>query len=202
MEDFALVCWLAWKLWCERNKVVHGGEDGDPHTILDLGMASFGEWQALNQVPIQFQVVGPDVWLPPQPGYLKLHVNASVSPGSDHIGIGAVIHDEKGLILGAVAKSVEGTFSPFLAECIALREGLMIAKELESVTLVVETDAINVVSTVSDNQELSVEGSILEDVKQLLVQVRSTGVYHIRRSANHVAHLLARFGYNSNCTNV
>ena len=109
-----------------------------------------------------------DVWLPPQSGYLKLNVDASVLSGSDHIGIGAIIWDEKGRILGAVAKSVEGTFSPFLAECMALREGLMIAKELESVTLVVETDAINVVSTVSNNLEFSLEGPILEDVKQLL----------------------------------
>ncbi|GMN40729.1 hypothetical protein TIFTF001_009947 [Ficus carica] len=202
LEDFALVCWLAWKLWCERNKVVHGGEESDPEDILDLGSASFGEWQALYQVPVQSQVVGSDVWLPPQSGYLKLNVDASVSPESDHIGIGAVIRDEKGRILGAMAKSVEGTFSPFLAECIALREGLMMAKELESVTIVVETDAINVVSAVSDNTEFSLEGPILEDVKQLLAQLWNPGVYHIRRSANHVAHLLARFGFNSNCTNV
>ena len=53
LEDFALVCWIAWKLWSERNKVLHGGEDGDPYTILDLSIASFGEWQALNQTPIQ-----------------------------------------------------------------------------------------------------------------------------------------------------
>ncbi|GMN35433.1 hypothetical protein TIFTF001_048455, partial [Ficus carica] len=157
LEDFALVCWLAWKLWCERNKVVHRGEESDPEDILDLGIASFGEWQALHQVPVQSQVVGSDVWLPPQSGYLKLNVDASVSPESDHIGIGAVIRDEKGRILGAMAKSVEGTFSPFLDECIALREGLMMAKELESVTLVVETDAINVVSAVSDNTEFSLE---------------------------------------------
>ncbi|GMN21286.1 hypothetical protein TIFTF001_050117 [Ficus carica] len=136
---------LAWKLWCERNKVVHEGEDSDPQDILDLGIASFDEWQALHQVPVQSQVVGSDVWLPPQLGYLKLNVDASVSPGSNHIGIGAVIRDEKGRILGAMAKSMERTFSPFLAECIALREGLMLAKELESATLMVETDAINVV---------------------------------------------------------
>ncbi|GMN21284.1 hypothetical protein TIFTF001_050116 [Ficus carica] len=193
---------LAWKLWCERNKVVHGGEESDPEDILDLGIASFGEWQALHQVPIQSQVVGSDVWLPPQSGYLKLNVDASVSPESDHIGKGAVIRDEKGRMLGAMAKSVEGTFSSFLAECIALREGLMMAKELESVTLVVETDAINVVSAVSDNTEFSLEGPILEDVKQLLVQLWNPGVYHIRRNANHVTHLLARFGFKSNCTNV
>ncbi|GMN50671.1 hypothetical protein TIFTF001_019832 [Ficus carica] len=202
MEDFALVCWLAWKLWYERNKVVHGGEESDPFAILNLGIASFDEWQALYQVPVQLLVVGSDVWLPPQSGYLKLNVDASVSPGSDHIGVGAVIRDEKGRIIGAVAKSMEETFSPFLTEFIAIREGLMIAKELESVTLMVETDAINVVFAVSDNLEFSLEGPILEDVKQLLAQLRNSGVNHIRRSANHVALLLVRFVFNFNCTNV
>ena len=134
--------------------------------------------------------------------YLKLNTNASVLPSSDHIGIGAAIRDEEGLILGVMAKSVEGSFSPFLAECIALREGLRFAKEIECVNLEVETDAINVVSAVVDNQELSMEGPILENVKQLFVQLWSTGIHHICRSANHVTHLLARFGFNSNCTNV
>ena len=40
------------------------------------------------------------------------------------------------------------------------------------------------------------------DVKQLFTQLRNPDVYHIRRSANHVAHFLARFGFNSNCTSV
>ena len=65
MDDFALLCWLAWKLWCERNKVVYGGEVGDPQTIFDLSIANYDEWQALNRVPTQLQAVGSDVWLPP-----------------------------------------------------------------------------------------------------------------------------------------
>ena len=140
--------------------------------------------------------------LPPQPGYLKLNIDASVFPSSNHIGIGAAIRDDKGSFLGAMAISVVGSFSPFVAECLALREGLRFAKEIECVDIVVETDAINVVSAVEDNRELSTEGPILEDVKQLFAQLRSTGIHHIRRSANHVAHLLARFGFNSKCTNV
>ena len=46
------------------------------------------------------------------------------------------------------------------------------------------------------------EGPILQDVKELFAQLRGTDIYHIRRSANFVAHFLARFGFNSNCTNV
>ncbi|GMN28393.1 hypothetical protein TIFTF001_041162 [Ficus carica] len=202
LEDLALVCWLAWKLWCERNKIVHGGEEGDPQAIFDLSIASFGEWQALHRAPIQSQVVGSDAWSPPQSGYLKLNIDASVFPSSDHIGIGAAIRDDKGSILGAVAKSVEGSFSPFVAECLALCEGLRFAKEIECANIEVETDVINVVSAVVDNRELSMEGPILEDVKQLLAQLRSIGIHHIGRSANYVAHLLVRFGFNSNCTNV
>ncbi|GMN38504.1 hypothetical protein TIFTF001_007729 [Ficus carica] len=86
--------------------------------------------------------------------------------------------------------------------CLALREGLSFAKEIECVNLEVETDAINVVSAVVENRELSMEGPILEDVKQLLAQLRGTGIHHVCRSANLVAHLLARFGFNYNCTNV
>ncbi|GMN35753.1 hypothetical protein TIFTF001_005489 [Ficus carica] len=166
---------IDWDVVCPRCK---DKMESISHAILDCPTSNFIggfcvgvlvnlEIVALHQVPVQSQVIGLDVWLPPQSGYLKLNVDASISPESDHIGIGAVICDEKGRILGAMEKSVEGTFSPFLAECIALREG-----------------------------------PILENVKQLLAQLWNLGVYHIRRSANHVAHLLARFGFNSNCTNV
>ncbi|GMN70498.1 hypothetical protein TIFTF001_039540 [Ficus carica] len=105
-------------------------------------------------------VVGSDVWLPPQSGYLKLNVDASVSPESDHIGISAVIRDEKGRILG-------------IGECYSCGGNC----------------AINVVSAVSDNTEFSLEGPILEDVKQLFAQLWNPGVYHIWGNANHVAHL-------------
>ena len=127
---------------------------------------------------------------------------ASVLPGVEHIGIGAVLRDEKGIILGAVAKSVEGSFSPFLAECIALREGLIFTKDLNLGPIVVDTDAFNVVTVVGDNCALSMEGPILEDVKQLLVQMQETNIHHIGRSVNHVAHLLARFGINTKRTNI
>ena len=111
MEDFGLVCWLAWKLWSERSKVVHETEGSNSQAILDLGIVSFGEWRALHLIPVQQQVVGSEFWLPPQPGYLKLNVDTMVSLRSDHIGMGAIIRDENGRISTADKISGQDFFS-------------------------------------------------------------------------------------------
>ena len=42
-----------------------------------------------------------------------------------------VIRNDQGMIYGALAKALEGSFSPLLAECFALCEGLKFAQELE-----------------------------------------------------------------------
>lgn len=51
-------------------KVIHGTDGSDPQSILDLGLASFGEWQALHRVsPEQPLGLGSAVWLPPSGFY-------------------------------------------------------------------------------------------------------------------------------------
>ncbi|GMN31523.1 hypothetical protein TIFTF001_048099 [Ficus carica] len=77
------------------------------------------------------QSVGSGLWQFPLTGFFKLNVDAAVIPGSNHIGVRAAIRNDNGLVCGALAKSIDGRFSPFLAECIALREVLKLAKELE-----------------------------------------------------------------------
>lgn len=80
---------------------------------------------------------------------------------SDHIGVGAVIRNEYGLICGALAKTLDRSFSPLLAECLSLREGLKFAKEMELDALGVETDAINLlVTALNGDLELSVVGPV------------------------------------------
>ncbi|GMN18794.1 hypothetical protein TIFTF001_046846 [Ficus carica] len=150
VEDFALFCWLAWKCWGERNKVIHGGEASDRQSVLDLGIASFGKLKALHYMAPEQpqQCVGSELWQFPLTRFLKLNVNAAVIPGSNYVGVGAAIHNDSGLVCGALAKSIDGRFSPFLAECIVLHEGLKLAKELEIDGLVMKTYATNVASAI------------------------------------------------------
>ena len=55
---------------------------------------------------------------------LKLNVDALVPTGSDRVGLGAVICDNKGHAIMAMAKALPGFFSLFAAECVALLKGL------------------------------------------------------------------------------
>ncbi|GMN63366.1 hypothetical protein TIFTF001_032438 [Ficus carica] len=45
------------------------------------------------------------------------------------ISVEAVICDSDGIILDFQAKKIHGSFSPFMAECLGLREGLLFAKD-------------------------------------------------------------------------
>ncbi|GMN53166.1 hypothetical protein TIFTF001_022306 [Ficus carica] len=116
-------------------KVIHGADGSDPQSVLDLGLASFGEWQALHWLFSQHR--------------------------SDHIGVGAVLRNEYGLLCGALAKTLDGSFSPLLAVCLSSREGLKFAKEMEVDALVVETDVIKLlVLALNGDLELSVVGPV------------------------------------------
>lgn len=163
-----------------------------------MGLASFGEWSLLDredQVHLGF--VGLDHWNPPSHGFLKLYVDAAVIGGSKHVGIGAVGRNSNGEVIGAVSSALTGGFTPFAAECLALREGLQFAKSLGVDSLDVESDAYNVVLAVLNGLEFAAESPVDDDIRLLLSDFSKANVVHIRWTANGVAHILSQFGYNS-----
>ncbi|KAL5749285.1 hypothetical protein ACOSP7_023888 [Xanthoceras sorbifolium] len=86
-------------------------------------------------------------------------------------GLGVVVRDSLGFVLLAAVKPVVGDFSPEVAESMAVLFGFQVAMESGFKDLEVETDAAN--SFVND---------------QSLVY----SFVHVRRSANRVAHQLAK----------
>lgn len=113
-EDLSLFCWLAWRLWGERNEVLHGSEPRHPFSLLEVGLSSLGEWTLLHQEDlVQQGLEGVDHWQPPSHGFFKLNVDTAVHGGS-----------KNGEVVGAMSSALTGGFSPFATECLALREGL------------------------------------------------------------------------------
>ncbi|KAL5836959.1 hypothetical protein ACOSQ3_014128 [Xanthoceras sorbifolium] len=73
-------------------------------------------------------------WSPPPAGSLKLNTDAAVTPGCSVMGSGAVVRDSQGKVVAASAKPILGFFPAELGELLALREGLLLAKELNLIT--------------------------------------------------------------------
>ncbi|KAI5332913.1 hypothetical protein L3X38_023042 [Prunus dulcis] len=60
--------------------------------------------------------------------------------------------------------------------------------------VVFESDALQIVTALRNHSiDRSVLGPVVEDTKSLLTQITGEGFTHIRRTANGVAHRLARF---------
>ncbi|KAL5775424.1 hypothetical protein ACOSP7_012981 [Xanthoceras sorbifolium] len=84
-------------------------------------------------------------WSPPPAGSLKLNTDTAVKSGFSVMGSGAVVRDSQGKVIAASAKPLLGFFPAELGELLALREGLLVAKELSLIIKWVELDAANAV---------------------------------------------------------
>ncbi|GMN49447.1 hypothetical protein TIFTF001_018610 [Ficus carica] len=110
-------------------------------------------------------------------------------------GLGAIIRDSQGVALGAMAKKVPGFFSPFTAECLAIREGFQFAVDSGLRVKIVESDSIQAVKACNDPDPLAPVGPVFEDFSYLFRVLGGGYCCTISRWANIAAHTLARFSF-------
>ena len=88
------------------------------------------------------------------------------------------------------------------AELLACRRGVILAQEAGVRKLVLETDCMGVVSKLKNGElDRSVHGPLVEEIKELLKTFDDRKIMHVRRSANGVAHTLAKRGCDNKCCN-
>lgn len=63
-------------------------------------------------------------WKARMSGLLKLKADASVFKDYDVVGIGGIIRNSEGQVIGAIAKKLSGLFFPYAAECLAIIKGI------------------------------------------------------------------------------
>lgn len=106
-------------------------------------------------------------WSAPHVGKFKLNVDAAVDANKNHFGIGIVGRDCYGHVLFAKGITMVGNFSPYIAELIAIREGLLEALSHGWVSVSLESDALNAVKSLSAFNPFSMEDSNVEDIRLL-----------------------------------
>ncbi|XP_075654894.1 uncharacterized protein LOC142625070 [Castanea sativa] len=133
-------------------------------------------------------------WLKPPDGWWKLNTDGSFLAPSGLAGGGGIIRDSKGQCIGGFAKACVVT-SSLAAELWALREGLLRCIEMHAQVMELELDAIAAVSLISCNASTNGDFSILvDDCRDLLLQLPQVKILHCYREANCCANALARMG--------
>lgn len=111
----------------------------------------------------------------------------------DDVGFGLVLRDHTGAFVSAFNARLNCGNDPYLAEAMAIREALSWMKRNGYTNFILETDNLNFcLNFNSCNLDLSYVGLLIKQCRSIANDIGNVSIHHVRRSANHVAHVLAR----------
>uniref|UniRef100_A0A2N9FPJ3 CCHC-type domain-containing protein n=1 Tax=Fagus sylvatica TaxID=28930 RepID=A0A2N9FPJ3_FAGSY len=133
-------------------------------------------------------------WNPPPVNWAKLNTDGLVLGDPGLAGGGGVIRDSLGNWLVGFSRSI-GITSCVQAELRALKDGLLLALDLEISKLEIEMDSSVAVESLKTTSMPNVFlRSIVDDCRLLLERFEATTIKHIYREANGCADALAKTG--------
>lgn len=132
-------------------------------------------------------------WSRPPDGWVKINIDATYRQGEDFIGTGCVVRDEHGRFLRVRTNVLRGTTQVREAESWSLREALEWVRQWRTTKCIFESDAKLLV----DAFKITARGrsnfdTIIEECSNIMRHFENVSVVFFSRSANMVAHLLAR----------
>ncbi|KAL6223662.1 hypothetical protein ACLB2K_002521 [Fragaria x ananassa] len=136
IEDSLLVCWQIWKA---RNNVIFRSAEVTHPTIMHAAAATGSAYRLINKKTLSCSPTNLETirWIPLTPNWFKLNFDGSVFPTSSAAGF--VIRDSAGSLIVSGARRLHNSFVP-LAECMALKDELLVAKRRNCNQIEVEGD--------------------------------------------------------------
>ncbi|XP_074351999.1 uncharacterized protein LOC141691158 [Apium graveolens] len=138
-------------------------------------------------------IYGKEQWKIPDRDTIKINVDAAIFKNENRFGHGFSARDYTGKLIEARSVCRFGRVKADLAEALAFKEVLSWVKTKQWNKVIIETDCIKVVQALRSSVSLvSTFGLFISDCKQLLHDIADAEFCFIKRSANRVAHCLAR----------
>ncbi|KAL4606444.1 hypothetical protein ACB092_09G103400 [Castanea dentata] len=186
---------LGWLIWHQRNRIVHGGSLQEPdrlHVRASSFLEEYKEAQSHLAVPVTSG--HSQSWLPPEGMFYKLNFDAAVFTDASASGVGVIVRNARGEVMAALSSRGSAVMDSEEAEVLACRQAMEFAIDAGFSDLIVEGDNSTVMrSIVSAQTDWSRLGNLYDDIRCLAGRMRHVEFRDIRRSANGVAHSLARF---------
>ncbi|XP_020417817.1 uncharacterized protein LOC18779081 [Prunus persica] len=145
-------------------------------------------WQNRNKAIIEGRYCAQDVI------FNRAHHLAGVG------GIGAVVRNDKGEVMAAMALPLASATSSKHAEIMAFLFGMKFARDAGCSSILIESDSQGVVNDVKKDEEESwaSDGHLIGDIKRSLQHFEDVIISYSPRGVNQVAHFLAKHALNCN----
>ena len=157
-------------------------------------LREFVEAQDQLSVPVLVHVPASQAWQPPHGEFFKLNFDGANFDNGATLGYGAVIRNGNGEVMAAISAKGGAVRDSEELEVMACRKALEFAIDAGFKEVILEGDNALVMKTISQAQpNFSRLGLIYEDIWCLATGFRSISASCVRRSANGVAHALAKF---------
>ncbi|KAL2929275.1 hypothetical protein RDABS01_034686, partial [Bienertia sinuspersici] len=176
-EEACKIGMICWGLWNARNEKYSKGTLAHMGTLLgQLCLIYILSWR-----PMERQIL-PSVKLM-RAGFL----------GNGMVGLGAVLRDDKGEVLGAAVHQLNAEWSAQVAEAKAILFGVKVALHGGYDNIIVESDCLQVINFlqkgVSYYSDLAI---VINDVLSYCSLFKSLSWSHVKRRGNAVAHIMAK----------
>lgn len=202
-DQNAEIVMLCWAIWHARNEFVLNQKAHMVNRIVASAKQGLTQWKAaqdrLFYVPLQPNIEGDgaSTWVKPHTNTVKVSFDAVVFSERQEMGVGLIARDSTGNLLQAKAVIHAGHFAPVLAEAMEIKEALSWIAEMQFRSTVIESDCLTAVQAIRSKTSMrSHFGMVIEECRRHIYSTNNISLYFIKRSANMVAHTLARASYN------
>ena len=197
-KQLELLAYTAWSVWNQRNQVRVRAAAMALHQIPGASRSLLQEYQSSSlssdsHFQRQTQLVQ-QRWKPPPATFVKINFDGAVFSKDKRSGVGAVIRDENGLVLGSCTKLLPQAYSAVEVEALAAATALTLARDLGMQRVILEGDSLIIIKALREEEHFfSPIGLLLEDVRRLSQSFHKLLYSHTKREGNYVAHNLARY---------
>ncbi|XP_019157364.1 PREDICTED: uncharacterized protein LOC109153926 [Ipomoea nil] len=126
--NLSLVVIICWEIWKQRNaKLWNNSSTLHEHQLIRMAKSFLGEWKEATHLihpSSHSDSIPSHKWTRPQPGMMKMNVDATLNSSGAAMGLGCVIRDEDGTFIVARGVQWKDTFTPRETEAVAIREAL------------------------------------------------------------------------------
>ena len=173
-EELELSLVQAWFFWNQRNSIIHGGVLQAPNLLNKRAEDFLTEfYQAQVHLGTTTTTENENNWQPPLVSKFKLNFDVAVFTDLECSGMGVIIRNEKGKVMGAKSAKGPRVMDSLEVEALACRDAIEFAVDIGLSDIVIEGDCLQVINAIKACKvNLSWLGHVIEDIQVLISSLR------------------------------